>query len=115
MPWEQSPPELAERFADVLGRFPDLERRKMFGYPAAFRDGHMVTGLHEARWVARVPADAGRGLPSFDAAQPFEPMAGRPMKGFVVVPPEIVADDAAIDAWIGRAIEHVATLPLKKR
>ena len=106
MAWEKSPTELAERFAAVLDRHPELERRKMFGYPAAFLGGHMVTGLHQSNWVARV-GDLG-------GAEPFEPMAGRPMKGFAVVPSEAIADDDAIDGWLDRAIAHVRTLPPKK-
>jgi len=111
MPWEKSPPALVERFVAVLERHPELVRRKMFGYPAAFLGGHMVTGLHESRWVARV-GDASQ--PELGDAEPFEPMAGRPMKGFVVVPPAAVDDDAAIEAWLARAVTHVRTLPPKE-
>lgn len=106
MAWEKSPAELVDRFAAVLDRHPELERRKMFGYPAAFLGGHMVTGLHQNNWIARV-GDLG-------GAQPFEPMAGRPMKGFAVVPGDAIGDDTAIEAWLERAIANVRTLPPKK-
>ena len=33
----KSPPALVERFGAVMDRYPDAERKKMFGYPAAFR------------------------------------------------------------------------------
>jgi hypothetical protein len=47
-------------------------------------------------------------------AAPFSPMAGRTMKGYAVLPSDVVDDDAALDAWLRRAIAHVATLPAKK-
>jgi hypothetical protein len=36
------------------------------------------------------------------------------MKGFAVVPPSIVADDASIDAWLERAFAHVRTMEPKR-
>ena len=114
MPWEKSPADLVDRFGTVLERRPELERRKMFGYPAAFLGGHMVTSLYQSSWVARVGDPAAADDPGIRAAEPFEPMVGRPMKGFVVVPPSIVADDAAIDRWLDSAVAHVRTLPPKK-
>ncbi len=109
-----APPELIERFGLVLGRFPDLEQRKMFGYPAAFvAAGHMVTGLHGASWIVRLAGPDRDELRAAGGAD-FEPMPGRPMKGFVSLPADIVDDDEALDAWIGRAQAHAASLPPKK-
>ncbi len=84
-----SPPDLVAQFTAVTDRLitaaPDASRRKMFGYPACFAGGHLVTSLHEDRWIVRLPeADiaelAGLG------GMPFEPMAGRPMRGFMALP-----------------------------
>ena len=109
-----APLELIERFGTVLDRFPDLQQRKMFGYPAAFMAaGHMVTGLHGANWIVRLSEpdqEELRGVGGVD----FEPMPGRPMKGFVSLPTEIVDDDRTLSAWIGRAQDHAASLPPKK-
>jgi len=111
--FEKSPPELVERFGLVMDRFPDAERRKMFGYPAAFIGGNMVSGLHGERWVVRLPEAE---LAELHAAggSPFEPMEGRPMKSFAVVPAALVGDDAAIGSWVERAIAHGRTMPAKK-
>ena len=35
------------------------------------------------------------------------------MKGYAVLPPDVVADDAALDGWLERAIEFGKTLPAK--
>jgi TfoX/Sxy family transcriptional regulator of competence genes len=112
MAWERLPQELAERFGRVMDRFPDAERRKMFGYPAAFVGGNMVTGLHQRDWVVRLPADQ-QAAAHDEGATAFEPMPGRPMKNFVALPAPIIADDEAVARWVERAIAHGKTLPPK--
>jgi hypothetical protein len=108
----KSSPEIVERFGTVMDRFPDVERRKMFGYPAAFVGGNMATGLFAEQWVVRLTG-VERAVAFDEGATPFEPMPGRPMKDFVVVPPAVVADDAAIDAWVEKGLAHAASLPPK--
>jgi TfoX/Sxy family transcriptional regulator of competence genes len=112
--FEKSPPALVERFDTVAARFPDAERRKMFGYPALFVGGNLVCGLYERSWMVRLPDDAMTELLALPGAAPFSPMAGRTMKGYAVLPSDVVDDDAALDTWLRRAIAYVATLPAKK-
>ena len=111
--FDKSPPELVERFGAVMDRYPDAQRKKMFGYPAAFVGGNMATGLFADKWVVRLPDD------EIDAARAggagsFEPMPGKPMKSFVVIPAGDVADDAAIAAWVERGLAHARSMPPKK-
>jgi hypothetical protein len=115
-PFEKSPPELVERFAAVLDRVapPGTVRRPMFGYPCAFVGGNMATGLFAGSWWVRLPEDRLRAALASGEAQPFEPMPGRPMKGYAVLPPTVVADDGAIADWTGLALAHTATLPPKE-
>ena len=40
-------------------------------------------------------------------------MPGRPMRGYVTLPASILADPAALDDWIARAIANVRTLTPK--
>ena len=110
----KSPAELIDRFGMILERFPELEQRKMFGYPAAFvAAGHMVTGLHGASWIVRLGESDQAAL--HDAGgEDFEPMPGRPMKGFLSLPTDIVDDDDSVAAWITRAQAHAASRPPKK-
>jgi len=112
MDWQPAPASLAERFATVIAEFPEATPRKMFGYPAAFVGGNLATGLYGPTWMARLP-EADRDEVVALGGSPFEPMAGRPMRGYVVLPAAVVDDDAAIRAWVRRALEHTATLPAK--
>lgn len=111
--WKKSPPELVAAFEALVASRPELQPRKMFGYPAAFVGGNLTTSLHEDRWIVRLPDEARTELLAIDGAAPFEPMPGRPMKGYVVVPPAVLADADALGAWVERAIAYVRTLPSK--
>jgi TfoX/Sxy family transcriptional regulator of competence genes len=111
--FRKSPPELVERFTTVTAALPDVERRQMFGYPCVFVGGNMVTGLHQAAWFVRL-AEADRDeLLRLPGAGPFEPMPGRPMGGYVVLPAGVIADDAAVQAWVELAIGFGRSLPAK--
>ena len=110
--FEKSSPGLVARFDAAAARFPEAERRKMFGYPALFVGGNLVTGLFAEHWMIRLPDDRVELLALPDAA-PFEPMAGRAMKGYATLPPDVVAEDDALDGWIRRAIAFGRTLPAK--
>ncbi|HEX5012595.1 MAG TPA: TfoX/Sxy family protein [Candidatus Limnocylindrales bacterium] len=109
----KSPPELIERFTAILGGYPEAERRKMFGYPAAFVGGNMATGLFADQWVVRLPEDEIEAAKA-DGARGFEPMPGKPMKAFVVIPATDVDDDAAIRAWVEQGIALARSMPPKR-
>ena len=110
--FSKSPPELVERFSAVLDGYPDAVRKKMFGYPAAFVGGNMATGLFADHWVVRLP-DGEIAAAREAGAGPFEPMPGKPMKAFVVIPAADVDDDAAIRRWVERGLAHAASMPAK--
>jgi hypothetical protein len=111
--FSKSPPELVERFGAVLDRYPDAQRKQMFGYPAAFVGGNMATGLFADSWVVRLPDDE-IGPAKAAGAGSFEPMPGKPMKAFVSIPKADIPDDAAITAWVERGLAHARTMPPKK-
>jgi len=109
----KSPPELIARFDAVAADFPEATRRITFGYPCLYVGGNMVTGLFGESWHVRVDKDDTDELLRLPGARPFEPMPGRPMTGFTLLPEAIVDDDAAVREWVGRAIAHVSTMPVK--
>jgi len=110
---DKSPPALVARFDELAGLVPDAERKPMFGYPSCQARGYMFMSLFGDHLVLRL---AGDDLDAFTASygeHPFEPMAGRPMKGFVLVPSDLTGSDD-VDAWVRRAREGVDRLPPKK-
>ena len=111
--FDKSPPELVDRFAAVMDGYPEAERKKMFGYPAAFVGGNMATGLFADNWVVRLPDDEIGPAKELGAGS-FEPMPGKPMKAFVVIPATDVDDDAAIRAWVERGVAFARSMPPKR-
>jgi TfoX/Sxy family transcriptional regulator of competence genes len=111
--FEKSPPELVARFDAAAPRFPEAQRRKMFGYPALFVGGNLVTGLFADSWMIRLAEPDLAELLALPAATPFSPMAGRTMKGYATLPSDVVADDTALDGWLERAVAFGKTLPAK--
>ena len=81
--------------------------------PALFVGGNLVTGLFADQWMIRLGDDDRAELLALPGATPFEPMAGRTMKGYAVLPADVVADDPALDGWLRRAIALGRTLPAK--
>ena len=111
-PWRKAPADLRERFEAAVAGIDGLEQRQMFGYPAGFIGGNMVTGLHQESWIVRLPEEARRER--LDAGwSTFEPMAGRPMREYLALPSDIAEDPDAARGWVERAADHARTLPPK--
>ena len=110
--WEKSPSELADTFAAEVARRPELSPRKMFGYPAAFLGGHLTTSLHGPRWIVRLAEPDRREIGAV-GARTFEPMPGRQMREYMVLPEAFVSDPGARAEWIDRAVAYVRGLPPK--
>ena len=109
-------PDLLERMEGLLSTLP-AKRRSMFGTVAWFANSNeqMFTGIWGDRVNARVGADAVSGLVATGDADPFEPMAGRPMKEYLLLPAETVSDDAQLQSWVERALAFAEDLPPKRR
>ena len=89
------------------------EPRKMFGYSAAFANGNMFAGLHEAGLILRLPEKERAAFLRRDGARRFEPLPGRVMREYVVAP-EVLADDpAALRRWLEKAFGYASSLPAK--
>jgi TfoX/Sxy family transcriptional regulator of competence genes len=109
----KSPPELIERFKAVTADVPAAEHKLMFGYPALFVGGNMVSGLYESSWFVRLGDTDQADLLAMEGAGPVEIMPGRAMAGYVALPPSVISDGPAVRAWIDRAVAFGQTLPPK--
>ena len=113
MTWKTSPPELIDRFNAALPNDDRVERRVMFGYPCAFANGNMFSGLHEDRCFVRLGEPQRRALLDLPGASQFEPIAGRRMSEYVVVPDSF--SRARLSKWLGLALRYATSLPPKRR
>jgi TfoX/Sxy family transcriptional regulator of competence genes len=113
MKWRKSPESLVQLFDRVAPTDPRVQRRSMFGYPAAFVNGHMFCGLHQENVIVRLEGGARSAFLALPGAQVFEPMPGRPMREYLVAPEAMVADEAELARWMRESLAYVATLPPK--
>jgi TfoX/Sxy family transcriptional regulator of competence genes len=84
----------------------------MFGFPAVFANGYMFSGLHQDNWVVRL-TDTDLSELAAQGGVPFEPMPGRPMRGYLALPAAVAGDPAAARPWVERALANVLAMPAK--
>jgi hypothetical protein len=113
MRFVKSPPELVTLFDEVTAHT-GAERRQMFGYPCAFVNGNLCTGLFADAVFVRLGDEERAALLRDPGARSFEPMPGRPMKEYAVLPPALLSDHAAVVGWIDRAVAYAGTLTAKR-
>jgi TfoX/Sxy family transcriptional regulator of competence genes len=113
MPWTKSPPALIATFESVTPGLP-VESRMMFGYPAAFVNGNMFMSLFQDSMILRLPDDAREEIIR-SGAHVFEPMKGRPMREYVVVPPSVMKDRTLLERWVGRALQYGQSIAPKAK
>jgi TfoX/Sxy family transcriptional regulator of competence genes len=114
MDMPKTPQSLAELFDRILPEDDAVVRKKMFGYPAAFVNGNLFTGLHGEAVIVRLGPEKREELLSHPGAGQFEPMPGRPMREYVRIADEMLKDEAEVKRWIGQAHEFVSALPAKE-
>lgn len=113
--WRKSPADLIDLFASVQTEEPNIEKRQMFGYPCAFVNGNMFTGLHQDSLIVRLGEDDRKRLIDETGARQFEPMPGRPMREYVALPDALLDDREKLAEIIASAGEFAASLPPKAK
>jgi TfoX/Sxy family transcriptional regulator of competence genes len=108
-----SPQELVTLFERVAPLGPDVTRRKVFGFPAAFVNGNLCCGTFNEQLMLRLPEDDRAELEALGGTS-FERRPGRSMKGYVAVGPQVFLDEAALHDWLERTATFTRTLPPKK-
>ncbi len=105
---------LTKTLAETMRVLPGAQSRKTFGYPASFIDGKMFAGLYDDYLILRLSPDDLAAFLKIEGARPFEPMPGRSMGGYAVVPPSILNSAQALTEWTGKAFDYAKSLPAKK-
>jgi TfoX/Sxy family transcriptional regulator of competence genes len=104
-----------EFFRTVLPPDPLVQSRPMFGNLAAFVNGNMFAGLFGDRLFVRLPPDARAELLACDGAGPFEPMPGRPMTEYVMLPEAWRGEPPTARSWMLRSFQWASELPPKEK
>ncbi len=112
MRFDKSPEWLVSLFDAAIEGLP-LQRRKMFGYPAGFANGQMCCGLFGKQFFLRLGENDRGELLRIEGASEFDPMGGRPMREYVVLPDSMLEDQDELQSWLTRSIGYTRSLPPK--
>jgi len=104
--------QLAGRIRDITVRTPGMSEKKMFGGMAFLHCGNMCVGVWKNSLIVRLSVQEGEAALYEPHVSAFD-VTGRPMKGWIMVDSEGVAEDKELATWIHRAIQFVITLPAK--
>jgi TfoX/Sxy family transcriptional regulator of competence genes len=105
--------ELAERVRAQFGDELDVTEKKMFGGIGFLLRGNMAVGVAStSELMVRVGPEGSDDALAQPHTRPFD-MSGRPMKGWILVAGEGIADDSDLGAWVQRGIDFAASLPPK--
>jgi TfoX/Sxy family transcriptional regulator of competence genes len=101
-----------ELFASLVPDHPTVTERPMFGQRSAFVNGNMFMGIFGQDLLLRLPQRDREAVIAAGGAV-FEPMAGRPMREYVVLPSAWRSKPAKLREWVARSLDHVEQMPPK--
>ena len=103
-----------EFFRSLLPDNPRITIRPMFGNISAFVNGNMFAGLFGNDLFVRLSEESRKELLEKKGASLLEPMKGRPMKEYVVIPKAWRNQHETARTWVIRSLDWSSKLPPKK-
>ena len=104
--------DIAARIRDELASVADIEEKKMFGGVSYLLNGNMAVGVIGDEMCVRVDKADFEEFVTEPGARIFD-FSGRPMKGWLMVSEQGMADDATFSKWVDRGVTFAASLPPK--
>ena len=89
--------------------------RPMFGNISAFVNGNMFFGIFGNDLFVRLSIEEREELLKNKGASVLEPMKGKPMKDYVVVPTTWRNRPETLNSWISKALECPASCRPRRR
>jgi len=115
MKWIKAP-EALKIHIETLMQAVQCEKRPMFGYPAYFINKKMFAGLFQDKLFLRLSPDHVTSLgKSYPGLSNLEPMPGRPMKDYYLIPEKLHMDPKRMPKVLQEAAEYCRSLPAKAR
>ena len=101
-------------FEALVPQGPAIKVKPMFGNFGAFANGKMFMGVFgDSVFVKLGETDRAQAL-ALPGARLFEPMAGRAMKEYVVLPPSTLASKKQAQSWIRKSLDYAAAAKAKR-
>jgi hypothetical protein len=114
--WAKKDEGLIERIDGLLSAAP-VHRKNMFGTTAWFLEsnGMMFIGAWGEGIMVRIGEERTTSLIESGDAEPFDPMGGKPMREYVLLDGERIAEDNDLLDWLDQASEFAGSLPPKQK
>ncbi len=114
--WAKKDEGLIERIDGLLSIAP-VRRKNMFGTAAWFLESNdmMFAGAWGEGVMVRIGEQRTSRLIESGEAEPFDPMGGKPMREYVYLNGEQIAEDGELLEWLDEASEFAGSLPPKKQ
>ena len=104
---------LAERIRTIIGVRSGVVEKRMFGGMGWLLGGNMAVGATSTgELMARIDPDEIEAALAEPGVRPFD-LSGRPMRGWLLVSPDALTDDADLARWVDAGSDHAASLPPK--
>lgn len=104
--------DLEEKIDHLIDRLGDIVKKKMFGGIGYLIDGNMCFGIHKESLVLRTTSEKAEELMRSEYITPFD-ITGRPMKGWVLVSPDILETEEELLDMLTLGVTFAGTLPRK--
>ena len=114
MAWKKPSEELSIFLEESIKSF-DVKKKKMFGCPVFFSNDNMLTGVFENDIFIRLSEkDRKKIISENDEVIQFEPLKGRVMKEYVILPDHLYNDPETFQELLNLSYKYVSSLPSKK-
>jgi TfoX/Sxy family transcriptional regulator of competence genes len=113
MKWEKAPQETIDLFHRIAPEGHGIVSRSMFDYPCRFLNGNMFIGVFQDKIILRLGEQDRKTFFQEYNSSPLEPMPGRPMKEYVVLPQKILDSKALLESWVSKSFAYASRLPAK--
>lgn len=114
--WATKDEALIERVDELLAAAP-VRQKIMFGTSAWFLESNdmMFAGAWGESIMVRVGSERTSELIQSGNAEPFDPMGGKPMREYVLLNADRIAEDDDLISWLDEASQFAGTLPPKQK
>jgi TfoX/Sxy family transcriptional regulator of competence genes len=102
-------------FKSLVPDYPNVTVRPMFGNISAFVNGNMFFGVFGNDLFVRLSAEDQAALLKKQGASNLEPIKGRPMKDYIIMPRTWRNETQTMRAWISKSLAWSTKLPPKKK
>ncbi len=113
MSWPKASKEKEALLDELMEGIPG-EKKHMFGAPCFFAKHSMFSGVFAEDIFIRLPEkERARFVKENKGAKPFEPIEGRKMSEYLVVPHALLKNKQAMREWLAVSYDYASTIKKK--